>query len=134
MVLVMLSSTTCLWFGADDSLRSNYPREINLTMHLLNPENLADENLQPVEDRINEYITEKGGTVSNVMDTRSVSLFGVMENGVFQSDYSVRNSVSYNNVWSVDFVDADRWTQGSRGEAADLLTGLAEDEAVLLTE
>ena len=134
MILVMLSTTTCLWFGADDSLRSNYPREINLTMHLLNPENLADENLQPVEDRINEYIAEKGGTVSNVMDTRSVSLFGTMENGVFQSDYSVRNSVSYNNVWSVDFVDADRWTQNSRGEGSDLLTGLAEDEAVLLTE
>ena len=134
MILVMLSTTTCLWFGADDSLRSNYPREINLTMHMLAPENLADENLQPIENRIKEYIAEKGGTVSNVMDTRAVQLFGTMENGVFQSDYSTRNSVSYNNVWSVDLVDADRWAQYERSGETGLLEGLADGEAVLLTE
>ncbi len=134
MILVMLSTTTCLWFGADDSLRSNYPREINLTMHMLAPENLADENLQPIENRIKEYIAKKGGTVSNVMDTRAVQLFGTMENGVFQSDYSTRNSVSYNNVWSVDLVDADRWAQYERSGETGLLEGLADDEAVLLTE
>ena len=134
MILVMLSTTTCLWFGADDSLRTTYPREISLTMHLLRPENLADENLQPVEDRISKYVAEKGGTVSNVMDSRAVTLYGLMENGVFQSDYSARSSVSYNNVWAVDLVDADRWTKDARSNGADLLTGLAEDEAVLLTE
>lgn len=134
MILVMLSTTTCLWFGADDSLRSNYPREINLTMHMLAPENLADENLQPIEERINEYIAEKGGAVSNVMDTRAVQLFGTMEGSVFQSDYSTRNSVSYNNVWSVDLVDADRWAQYERSGETGLLEGLADGEAVLLTE
>ena len=31
MVLVMLSSTTCLYFGAEDSLRTRYPRDENIT-------------------------------------------------------------------------------------------------------
>ncbi len=134
MILVMLSTTTCMWFGAEDALRTSYPRDINLTMHMLAPENLADENLQPIENRIREYIAEKGGAVSNVMDTRAVTLYGVMENGVFQSDYSVRNTVNYNNVWAMDLVDADRWAQYRQDSEAGLLEGLEDGEAVLLTE
>lgn len=34
MVLVMLSSTTSLYFGGEDSLRRLYPRESNLTFHM----------------------------------------------------------------------------------------------------
>lgn len=34
MVLVMLSSTTSLYFGSEDSLRSSYPREQNLKFYM----------------------------------------------------------------------------------------------------
>ena len=33
MVLVMLSSTTCLYFGAEDSLHTRYPRDENITAY-----------------------------------------------------------------------------------------------------
>ena len=32
MVLVMISSTTCLYFGTEDSLRARYPRNVNVSV------------------------------------------------------------------------------------------------------
>ena len=37
MVLVMLSSTTCLYFGAEDSLHTRYPRDENITAYFPDP-------------------------------------------------------------------------------------------------
>ena len=46
MVLVMLSSTTCLYSGIEDSLRTRYPRNITVTAYYnRSPESFSKENI-----------------------------------------------------------------------------------------
>ncbi len=135
MILVMLSTTTCMWFGAEDSLKTNYPREINLTTHLYRPEDLSDENLQPVEDAIRAYVEENGGTVSNIRDNRAAMLFGKPSEGTVQCDYRMQDSfTSLNEIVEIDLVPASRWAAEARSSEENILDGLADDEAVILTD
>ena len=46
MVLVMLSSTSCLYFGGDDALRGQYPYDVMARTHLLSPTDCTEENLE----------------------------------------------------------------------------------------
>ena len=133
MILVMLSTTTCMWFGAEDSLNSSYPRDINLTVNLRAPEDMADENLRPMEDALRAFVEENGGTVSNVMDNRSVTLYGVSSGSTVQCDYHTHDAFSgVNNLMEINLVSADHWAQGRAAESA-AIGGLAEDEAWMLT-
>lgn len=135
MILVMLSTTTCMWFGAEDSLKTNYPGEINLTTHLYRPEDLSDENLRPVEDAIRAYVEENGGTVSNVMDNRAAMLFGKPSEGTVQCDYRMQDSfTSLNEIVEIDLVPASRRAAEARSSEENILDGLADDETVLLTD
>ncbi len=135
MILVMLSTTTCMWFGAEDSLKTNYPREINLTTHLYRPEDLSDENLQPVEDAIRAYVEENGGTVSNIRDNRAAMLFGKPSEGTVQCDYRMQDSFTgLNEIVEIDLVPASRWAAEARSSEENILDGLADDEAVILTD
>lgn len=43
MVLVMISSTVSLYFGAEDALRCRYPRDLNLSFRMTDAEALRDE-------------------------------------------------------------------------------------------
>lgn len=55
MVLVMLSSTTSLYFGEEDSINKRYPNGINLTYCFNALEGLNDENLNGYRKLIAEY-------------------------------------------------------------------------------
>ena len=56
MVLVMLSSSPCLWFGTEDSLYSRNPRDINLDMRMNDPALLDDTNLDKVRTTIADLV------------------------------------------------------------------------------
>lgn len=50
MVLVMISSTVCLYIGAEDSLRNRYPRNINLDAAVSSVDMLDGEETQNVQE------------------------------------------------------------------------------------
>lgn len=55
MVLVMLSSTTSLYFGEEDSINRRYPNGINITYWFETLENIEDENLNIHREIIAKY-------------------------------------------------------------------------------
>lgn len=58
MVLVMLSSTTSLYFGIEDSLVGRYPHSVNITVGLSDVEDLNPENLKKLYEAVRENSPE----------------------------------------------------------------------------
>ncbi len=131
MILVMLSSTTCMWFGADDSLRVSYPREIGVTVHMTHPDYLKDETLDPAREEIAAFVQKNGGTAEDVLDWPVIVLNGILQDReTVQCDSETANgNVSFADLLEIDLISAETYTaeDGSHPE-------LAADETILLTE
>ena len=60
MILVMISSSSCLYFGSEDAIMTRYPRETNITLHAQNPAQLEDDNLDIFRKGIADFAAERG--------------------------------------------------------------------------
>ena len=130
MILVMLSTTACMWFGAEDSLLISYPREMDITVYMTRPDQMNDTFLLPVEKKISDFIRQCGGSVKNIQDYRLVVLNGVVSGSAVQCDYETAGgNVRFGSLLEIDLVSAENRT----AEDGTPLV-LAGDEAVLLTE
>ena len=81
MVLVMISSTSCLYFGGEESLHARYPRDIVTSSVILIGDEYADAETEIEALRSSISAAIAGRPVSNVMDYRSFSLDAVVEQG-----------------------------------------------------
>lgn len=79
MVLVMISSTTCLYFGTEDSLRAEYPRNVNVSVWYNEQENMSDESVSAYRDKINAAAADAG--MDNALDYRCIATSGVLVDG-----------------------------------------------------
>ena len=77
MVLVMISSTSCLYFGGEESLHARYPRDIVTRSDILIGDEYADAETEIEALRSSISAAIAGRPVSNVMDYRSFSLDAV---------------------------------------------------------
>lgn len=85
MVLVMLSSTTCLYFGAEDSLRTRYPRDENITAYF--PERASQSgDLTSLHTAVADAVRRSGMSAANVREYRSVSSVMTIRDGVLSPD------------------------------------------------
>ncbi|MFQ9148542.1 MAG: FtsX-like permease family protein [Eubacteriales bacterium] len=73
MVLVMISSTTCLYFGLEDSLRSIYPREINATAYFESLDDMSEEATDRLRAAAENTLTKEGYTGQNFLEWRRAS-------------------------------------------------------------
>ena len=80
MVLVMISSTTCLYFGTEGALSDRYPRDISISASYSGLDSMTDENISALRSEISAAVGEAG--TENVLDYRCANLAGSLENGV----------------------------------------------------
>ncbi len=101
MVLVMISSTTCLYFGVDDSLRAKCPYDINLSLYYSTADGIGEENLTKLRDMLR---THSGS--ADLSGVRSCELYGSFTAEGFVSDTSSRtedtDNVGYLTVLSLE--------------------------------
>ena len=130
MVLVMLSSTTCLWFGAEDSILSRYPREINLDMRMNDPAQLDDANLGRVRATIADFAPTQGAAIENERDFRFINLTGMMSGDTVQCDYERAGiHVNYSDLRDIYLISAADYAA-----MTDAPLRLAAGEAALLVD
>lgn len=122
MVLVMISSTSCLYIGIEDSIRNRYPRNINLDGMV---DTLTDERLDQVRALAEETVDRYDATMSNVVDYRVAGFVGiqredhfVLEN-TFQNSYNVEDMA---NTWQVFVVPLEDYNQ-LMGKHEELVKG-----------
>lgn len=129
MVLVMLSSTSCLFFGVEEILHTRYPREITVDAYVTNPEVGDYEDFTPVREYIDSFLDDYKATKENVMDYRVAELSGQMFGSELELDpnnMKVSSASVYGNVWLVNFVPLEDY---NRMNGADYT--LAPDEVLI---
>ena len=124
MVLVMISSTASLYFGKEDSLRTQYPREVNVQLWLSSLSQMEDHNLDLFRTAAQQAVEDCGGEMQDVMDYRYINTTGYpMEDGI-EMDWRKyeHDSLIYSKLRDYFFVtEADYEAQ--TGEQLDIPEG-----------
>ena len=129
MILVMISSSSCLYFGSEDAIMTRYPRETNITLHAQNPAQLEDANLDIFRKGIADFAAERGVPVENVLDYRFINVSGLLDGDTAQCYYRRAGaSVSYADIRDFYILSAADYA-AKTGDAVSL----ADDEALVLT-
>ena len=130
MVLVMISSSSSLYFGAEDSLTSRYPREICVTATVEEPEQLDESNISIIRDYLNKNSVEFGAKPSNINQApyAYVSALPVGTDMVCDHNSNKISNYSYNDIRDIWFFDVDFYNENT-GDNLQLAPG----EVMLLT-
>ena len=107
MVLVMMASTTSLYFGEEDAIQSRYPRDINLSLFTKNRSDLSDENIAAFQGDISDFLREYGVAPINDYCYRSASIAGHLEGTAVETDITQLDEFDlsiYSDVYQFHFV------------------------------
>ena len=125
MVLVTISSTTCLYFGSESLLRARYPRDVNIDLLVDALEKLSDENARAAYACMDKVISDAGLFPERQLLYRAVTGYGPLEDGTvdLHAPADRANSVSrLSQVYQFCFVpldDYNRITGSAETLAAD---------------
>ena len=104
MVLVMISSTSCLYFGAEDSLRTRYPREENLAVYFESEADMV-RTADLFRRAAAEAAADAGAEMQNVEDVRCANITGRLSGDTLTCDASkVDSGFHYGELRDVYFV------------------------------
>jgi len=127
MVLVTVSSTSCLYFGEEDALTGRYPYEYNLEVDFAGYSQLGDENIQKFRDSIDNIAEKNGVKLKKVFDIRYANFVGgLFDNNLYTENFkaSTYSTIRDVYVFSVDDFNAANGTSFV----------LADDECVVYCE
>ncbi len=79
MVLVMISSTASLYFGAEDALRERYPKDINVDLNFLSPDAANDSAIDGILKTIEDESERSGIVEISPEYYRWCSFYGLLE-------------------------------------------------------
>ena len=77
MVLVMLSSTSSLYFGMEDTINRRYPRECAFSVEAPELESLSEENLSVVRGAFEEIASDHGLQMRGVLEYSHAEITGL---------------------------------------------------------
>lgn len=122
MVLVMISSTSCLYIGSEDMLRQRYPRNMILQTNTADTE-YTDYLHQVIDGQLAVYQQTK----ENTIHYHYVSFSGIMEDDTIIFDESkIGPSVDFSKIWQVFVIPLEDYNQIMGTEET-----VAEGEALL---
>ena len=108
MVLVIISSTTCLYFGQEDAVNARYPHDLTVTVY--GGEKLLDEKeMAELRQGVENTIFNFGGEVSNVAEYRELSLNGLLDGGNVLIDSSEASVTDSSHAIQVHFVPLEEY-------------------------
>ena len=93
MVLVMMASTTCLYFGEESAINMRYPRDINLEFRVSEAATLSDSNIQALKAGVFAELEARHVTPENGYFYRSANIYGLIEGNTVEVDASKVNAV-----------------------------------------
>lgn len=102
-ILVMLSSSSALYTGAEQCLDARYPREIGADACKYGYDSKTKELREMLDDQIRTQAEAKGATISNCRSYGEYSISGYYENG--------KLDVTLNSRSNMAFIDYDKVVQ-----------------------
>lgn len=125
MVLVMISASASLYFGAEDTLRSRYPDGVNITATFDDANGISDENI----DSLRSAVFAQSGEQIEFHDLRTGEIPGLFTDKGIIVDYSSHIDFSlatYDNVGYLAVVSLEDYNRMSGSDET-----LADDECML---
>lgn len=129
MVLVMMASTTCLYFGEENAIQNRYPRDIDMIFYMRDMSDMSDENIADLQDDISAFLEEYGVTPENDYCYRSAIIAGHLEGNTVETDVTKLDSLdlsTYSDVHEFRFVPLADYN-----EMAEVRETLSDGEALL---
>ena len=129
MVLVMMASTTSLYFGEEDAIQSRYPRDINISFTVKDMEYLSDESISAWQGDISALLEEQGVVHENDYCYRSASIAGHLEGTVVETDVTQLDEFdlsTYSDVYEFRFVPLSDYNEKTETQET-----LSEGEVLL---
>lgn len=129
MVLVMIASTSCLYFGKEDVLREQYPYDFVISCDYDN-QKFDQADIDRTKTAIDAYFDRHGGITDGVYG-KVASLAGGFKDGRLEVDSSIANIDAYavDSVCNFNVVSLDDYNRNTGNNIS-----LADDEALLFTK
>lgn len=129
MVLVMIASTSCLYFGKEDVLREQYPYDFIISCDYDN-QKFDQADIDRTKTAIDAYFDRHGGITDGVYG-KVASLAGGFKDGRLEVDSSIANIDAYavDSVCNFNVVSLDDYSRNTGNNIS-----LADDEALLFTK
>lgn len=115
MVLVMMLGSGSLYLGAEDSLRTRYPRDISVSVDFVSYEEdhvYSAEKEERLLEEVNQILSEHEITPQNVECYLSSSIVGMLAHGQLIANPEIVNSIdsdTMENVAQIYFVPLDEY-------------------------
>lgn len=115
MVLVMISSTTCLYFGAEGSLHTQYPNEFILEVSGYDDtlEAVTPENIDAYRSAITGLLQSEGVEPKNLSDFSYLGVAGSLKGNTLQLEADDASVDAYDTLTAVFIISAEdyeRWS------------------------
>lgn len=94
MVLVMISSTTSMYFGSEDAINSRYPRDINMEYYMENADDLSDNKISVLQSDISKVLEKYDVEPENYYNYRCISVAGLIKGNSVETDVSNANGIT----------------------------------------
>lgn len=106
MVLVMISSTLCLYVGKEDSLRNRYPRDIAIETYT-NDEKYTS----AVHDAVQRTLEKNGLSAKNLLYYQYLPIGGMIDGSVVSFDIDKYGSTDYSNIYQLFVLTIDDYNR-----------------------
>ncbi len=106
MVLVMISSSLCLYVGAEDSLRQRYPRDIEITVN-------ASSDIDAMQQIISDVLQENQLAAENELEMTTLSIAGLLDGNHVLMNLNDNDSVyiDYDKVLMMGIFTLDEYNR-----------------------
>ncbi|MBO4508294.1 MAG: ABC transporter permease [Spirochaetaceae bacterium] len=121
MVLVMIASTACLFFGLDDNIKSLYPYDVNIKAYYGEPVDLSDAEVARFEDIVRSEFERKGAAPTAVSVYRSATTVASVKGGVIDTNVDTldaMNQYAMDDVFCLSVMSYDDFARMRRSEDA----------------
>lgn len=113
MVLVMVSSTVCLYIGKEDSLRMRYPRNYNLNVAVESLDMLHGEPVRQSLDTLGSICENHGYAPTNVLSYPTAAFAGLIQNDriLLEVPESVNQLTDIENFWQFFIISLEDYNR-----------------------
>lgn len=111
MVLVMMASTACLYFGKEDAINTIYPRDINLEFSFDELDSFSDENIKKLKDKLSTELRDRNIIPENRYFYRNVAIYGIVNGSDVETTLRNYNLSDGTSTYSINFVSLDDYNE-----------------------
>ena len=121
MVLVMISSTTCLYVGQEDAVNRRYPHDMDVAVY--GGEHLLDAaDMEKLREGVESTVFNFGGHTSNTAEYRELSVSGLLDGGDLIVDAAGASAADSTRVTQLHFLPLEDYNAAT-GQSLTLEDG-----------